>query len=49
MNLNNMGTGRKLIDKILDQGRVKGLGPLAQKARIDQQPNPYSVKSRPKQ
>ena len=48
MNLNNMGTGRKLIDMVIAQGNMKNMGwtRSQQKEMLDKQPNPHNVNTR---
>lgn len=48
MNLNNMGTGRKLINQVLAQGNMKNMGWTRpqQKELLSKQPNPHNVNTR---
>jgi hypothetical protein len=48
MNLNRMGAGRKLIQKIMDQGNIKNMRwtKQQQQASLNTQKNPHSTKSR---
>ena len=48
MNLNNMGTGRKLINAVIEQGNLKTMGwtRQQQKELLDKQPNPHNVNTR---
>jgi hypothetical protein len=46
-NLNNIGQGRKLIDTVINQGKVKSMGwtKEQQSALLDRLPNPHNPKS----
>jgi hypothetical protein len=48
MNLNRLGAGRKLIQKVIDHGNVKNMRwtKQQQKDALHSQKNPHSVKSR---
>ena len=48
MNLNNLGTGRKLINAVIEQGNLKTMGwtRQQQKELLDKQPNPHNVNTR---
>jgi|APFre7841882654_1041346.scaffolds.fasta_scaffold75480_4 hypothetical protein len=49
MNLNNMGAGRKLLNQILMQGKLRTMGwsPQQQQETLAKQKNPHNPKSRP--
>jgi len=51
MHLSRMGAGRKLIQKVIEQGNLKNMRwtRAQQQAALNTQKNPHSVKSRPKQ
>lgn len=48
MNLNNLGAGRKMIQKVMDQGNLKNMRWTRQQQveALSKQKNPHSVKSR---
>lgn len=48
MNLNNLGAGRKLIQKVMDQGNLKNMRWTRQQQAdaLSKQKNPHSRKSR---
>lgn len=48
MNLNRLGAGRKLIQKIIDQGNLKNMRWTKQQQAeaLKNQKNPHSVRSR---
>lgn len=48
MNLNRMGAGRKLIQKVIDQGNIKNMRWTKQQQidALNIHKNPHSVKSR---
>ena len=48
MSLNRLGAGRKLIQKIIDQGNLKNMRWTKQQQQeaLNNQKNPHSVKSR---
>jgi hypothetical protein len=48
MNLNRLGAGRKLIQKVIDHGNVKNMRWTKQQQQdaLNTQKNPHSVKSR---
>ena len=48
MNLNSMGSGRKLLNQIIDQGNTKVMGwtQPQQKELLEKQPNPHNVNTR---
>lgn len=48
MNLNRMGAGRKLIQKVIDQGNLKNMRWTKQQQTeaLNTQKNPHSVRSR---
>ncbi len=48
MNLNRMGAGRKLIQKVIDQGNIKNMRWTKQQQvdALNTHKNPHSVKSR---
>ena len=50
MNLNNSGTGRKLLTQLLKQGksRLSGWTKSQQDDLASKQQNPHNIKSRPK-
>ena len=49
MNLNRLGAGRKLIQKVMDHGNVKNMRWTRQQQQemLKTQKNPHSVRSRP--
>jgi hypothetical protein len=48
MNLNRLGAGRKLIQKVMDQGNIKNMRWTKQQQQdaLNTQKNPHSTKSR---
>ena len=48
MNLNRMNAGKKLIDKVVEQGNVKNMSWTKQQQRelLNKQKNPHTVKTR---
>jgi hypothetical protein len=48
MNLNRLGAGRKLIQKVIDQGNLKNMRWTKQQQQeaLNNQKNPHSVRSR---
>jgi hypothetical protein len=48
MNLNRLGAGRKLIQKVVEQGNLKNMRwtKAQQQAALNVQKNPHSVNSR---
>jgi hypothetical protein len=48
MNLNRLGAGRKLIQKVVEQGNLKNMRwtKAQQQAALNAQKNPHSVNSR---
>jgi hypothetical protein len=48
MNLNRLGAGRKMIDKVIEQGNTKNMRWTKQQQQdaLNVQKNPHSVKSR---
>lgn len=48
MNLNRLGAGRKLIQKVVEQGNLKNMrwSRAQQQAALDVQKNPHTPKSR---
>ncbi len=48
MNLNRLGAGKKLIQKVIDQGNLKNMRWTKQQQAdaLNTQKNPHSVKSR---
>lgn len=48
MDLNRMGSGKKLIKEIMDQGNTKHMRwtKQQQKEHLDTQKNPHNIKSR---
>lgn len=48
MNLNRLGAGRKLIQKVIDQGNLKNMRWTKQQQldALNSQKNPHSVRSR---